>query len=622
MRKARLARTYDAALRLQWPCGHAQLADQLASPGSLDRTGVRRRVRTSAGIDDAGRSTTFGHGAAQRRALGRDHGAAAQPALHQGTVSFQVVVSGGEPDAVELLANDKPLAVLVPPYQLTWDTNGHPEGTYQVIARATAHGQTYDSMPHQVVVDRSAPSVAVRTPAPGADGVRADSTIQVELSEPIAAATISELSVHLLAGTRALRSQPTLSADGKTLTIKAKLPRAVTSGFSVKLDESITDLAGNRLVNPVDAWAWTMPEWWRYDGDWPLRVKDEEPSQPQLQLDPSDRPVVVHYQWEKGRYIVYASRWSAGKNWEALGGALNSSDQASGGVPSLVIDSTGAPIVAFSESNSVSHEVRIVTWVEASKRWSALTTDHPVGLMPSLAIDKSNRLYLAYVDSGKLFVKSWTSGSASWSDVGPTIEPVSGSIYDPLLRVGPTGTVYVGYRESSPSIFPNVRIQQLDAGAWKPLGTAFGGPSAAVLHQPLLAIDGNGTPFLAVQFAKGFPTGSSYSMQVFQWDAGNSTWAPLGDAFSLLTQSGGEIYSSNLAIDGEGAPVLAYNDSTMVAFRWDAAFRRWTSFGWQSDTGLRGWGVTMAMRPSGLPVLAGTEYTNGKYRIFVDAFNR
>src|SRR5512142_1326674 len=55
-------------------------------------------------------------------------------AFTDGTVAFQVNVSGTVPDTVELLEDGGPLAKLSPPYQYTWDTSTASEGTHEVVA--------------------------------------------------------------------------------------------------------------------------------------------------------------------------------------------------------------------------------------------------------------------------------------------------------------------------------------------------------------------------------------------------------------------------------------------------------------------------------------------------------
>jgi hypothetical protein len=76
----------------------------------------------------------------------------------KGTVTVQVTMTGFDPPEVELIANGVSLCKVARPYAYDWDTKTIPEGSYELKARVTAGAKVSESLPIQVIVDRSAPA--------------------------------------------------------------------------------------------------------------------------------------------------------------------------------------------------------------------------------------------------------------------------------------------------------------------------------------------------------------------------------------------------------------------------------------------------------------------------------
>jgi hypothetical protein len=182
----------------------------------------------------------------------------------RGTVNVQLLLTGPSPDSVELLVDGKVLAQLpAGTLQYSWDTSSVPEGSHMLVARTSLHGMTYDSPAVTVVVDRTAPTVASRAPAPTATNVEMLAPVTVTFSEPIMQSTITDGSVAIQAGSTQLVKTLSLSSDGMTLTITPTWTAltAATTTVTVTVTTQLTDLAGNALSVPAGAWTWTVPFW-------------------------------------------------------------------------------------------------------------------------------------------------------------------------------------------------------------------------------------------------------------------------------------------------------------------------------------------------------------------------
>jgi len=91
--------------------------------------------------------------------------------ISNGTVNIQVQVTGGTPDKVELLVDNRLLTTLAAPYTYQWSTTSTVEGAHRLTAKATSAGNTFLSDSREVVVDRNPPQIASRLPAPGTQDV-------------------------------------------------------------------------------------------------------------------------------------------------------------------------------------------------------------------------------------------------------------------------------------------------------------------------------------------------------------------------------------------------------------------------------------------------------------------
>src|SRR5262249_8204408 len=141
--------------------------------------------------------------------------------------------------------------------------------------------------PVTVVVDRTPPTIVARTPGSGETNVSADEPITVQLSEPLAAASVTPTSVSVASGGVPVPATTALSADGKTLAVTLQGARGFPSVLTATLGAGLTDRAGNSI--PSQSWSWTLPDWVALGDPLPASSGD-----PVLAIDGSGRIVVAY----------------------------------------------------------------------------------------------------------------------------------------------------------------------------------------------------------------------------------------------------------------------------------------------------------------------------------------
>lgn len=314
-----------------------------------------------------------------------------------GNVVVQVAVSGGTPAKVQLLRNDMAWQEVAPPFQYTWDTTPAPDGDYVLTATATINGKVVSSTPVTVSVDHTPPKVTGVTPASGSISVDITEPIRVTFSEPVVPATVTDASVQLTAGGSAVASTVALAADALSLTITITDRQALTLPAVLvgTLAATITDRAGNALA-PLDApWTWTVPAWIKLPS-----LATQLP--PRLAVGSDRRPVVLNVTLEmvNGNYVedVHVARYASGQWDTTLGTPTTTRDTARNGY-SLALDSKDQPVVAWTETSSQS-KIQVGAWTgTAWTSFPALDAINAVGAdgsVPSVAVDGSGRPIVAW----------------------------------------------------------------------------------------------------------------------------------------------------------------------------------------------------------------------------------
>jgi hypothetical protein len=526
----------------------------------------------------------------------------------RGMVTLQVVVSGGTADSVTLLLDGQPLATLAAPLQYSWDTATFAEGSHQVLARAVAHGKSFDSAAREVVIDRTAPTVVNRAPAPGSANVRVEAPVVVKFSEPLAPATITDGNVRVLAGSAVVTATRMLSDDGTTLTVTPSFDRGAAPAVHVEL-AGLTDLAGNPLALPGDPWSWTMPEWVAY-GDPLTRDATQEVLRTRMQVDAQGRPVVLL----GSASHVYASRWSD-SGWQSLGDTLDSG-QSTPAPSALALDPAGNPVAALATGNGG----QLVRWDEAGQAWKSIPANVAPS-SPSVVVDPNGGVLWGYPTTAGYQVDRWTS-AGGWTPLDTSIA-LSNTANSSWLHLDAKGTPYVLSCETgvAGSIGGRTYLYRFDGTAWTAVGDGygFGFSGGSVTEEPSLAFDATGAPVVARAVVQGFP-GQSYWVTVFRYDG--TAWKQLG-ANIAPQQQNAQMWLARVLADSAGHIELFYDDNgTVPALRWDGT--DWQPLGPSLLSGLSAQSfveLQAALDPAGRPVVATFDNSSG-VRVAVHRFNR
>jgi hypothetical protein len=422
-----------------------------------------------------------------------------------------------------------------------------------------------------VVVDRTRPTVATRTPAPGDDNVWVGAPIVVTFSEPVRTATLTPGTVALeVEGGSPVAATLTTGADGRSVTLTPDGPIAVPATLRLSLSDAIGDLAGNALVAPPP-WSWTLPRWQRMGGT-ALRVDDGHTiGQARLAVDAADRPVTVWLE-ERGGTVppsdVLAAAWD-GQSWAGLGGRLNGDDRVGPmyGTQDVAVASDGTVVIAW---NTPVYGVPDRLWVH---RWDGATWQ-AIGGGPvndpevvsasgrvSLTLDELDRPVVAWgarpggsAASGDVRVSRWT-GSA-WADVGtPRRRDPTHVAFNPVLVLDAAGRPVVAWSERvDDTTTYDVFVDRWSGSAWVPLGGSlrFGSWTAAFVHDLATGADGEVHAAVNVSFADGA------RIAVRRWSEGGNTWIGLGSP--LQATPDGLASAASLAIDDLGRTLLWWHE--------------------------------------------------------------
>ncbi|RYZ17775.1 MAG: hypothetical protein EOO70_00970 [Myxococcaceae bacterium] len=341
-------------------------------------------------------------------------------AYTNGPLLLQFTVEGGSAEAVEILKDASVLAKPTgTPFAYTWDTTQEAEGSYQLSVRAIRGGATFISAPRTVVVDRTAPTVSSFLPARNAAAVGVHESIQVTFSEPMNPRTLTDASVQVTASDSApIDKSVNLSADGRTLTVTPINPLVAPNTLHVEFTNLvglvITDLAGNEVVD-MPAWSFSVPTWLPLGGAISAVPGNTSAEGVVLKMDRNDRPVVAWAESDGATKNIYVARWT-GSAWSMLGAALNGLTAAGTNAanPSLVIDNSSAPLVAWDETtgNGAGRSIFISRWTGTT--WESL----PNPPFPSSSIAYPSNPQLTFDSSNSITIFTDFYDSTKFSTLG------------------------------------------------------------------------------------------------------------------------------------------------------------------------------------------------------------
>lgn len=462
------------------------------------------------------------------------------------TLTIEASVSGGEPDAVELLVNGALLGAMSGSqdsgYTIDWDTTSRPEGSYQVSVRATRGDTVVPSVARTVIVDRTPPQITVRSPAPGADQVEAAALVSATFDEALDPDSLFQSADP----TVVLFASPTpdgpqipvtlaLSPDGRTLTITPATPLTGGSAYTVVI-EGLTDRAGNQMSQAQ--WSFSVPIWALTSPD--LRSTGPDGSfegnvigRPEIALASNGEPLVFWRQGTSANLFTLRAARRIGGVWVPLPALLPAgSPNSAFGDQSMALDGNGQPVVA---------------WTQTATNTAGCNTTQP----------------------SQLFAARF-NGSA-WVPLGDgnlNLEPCSLPRF-PRLKVDPQGRPVL-VSAQGPLFGPTIQVRRFQGGDWALLGAVpvQTVPSVPNVTELRLALNGNVPYVLRSENRSG-----QISHFVARLDGG--AFVPVGPQVAAGTRD----VRGSLVIDPLGRPLVAVSGASqaLLALRFEGG--SWTTVG-------------------------------------------
>jgi hypothetical protein len=304
---------------------------------------------------------------------------------------------------------------------------------------------------------------------------------------------------------------------------------------------------------------------------------------PSLAIDASGTPYVAFQETNTGSKGT-VMRFN-GTSWEAVG----SPGFALGGrYPSLALNKKGEPYIAFQSDNQKVSVMRFngTSWVfvgnpEFSGAW---------GYSISLALNSTGAPYVCYIDGDhgdKAMVQRFNG--TTWEAVGASVSV--GRVSDAVLALNSKDVPYIAYSDSASGY--KAKVMSFNGTLWEIVGSA--SISSGIGTALSLALSSTDVPYVAF---KDEANGKKATVMSFNGTGWKAVGAP---GFSP-----GVIGVSSLALTAAGLPCIAFEDAansskaTVMRFNGTA----WEAVGGTGITTAAAYEVSMALTSTGVPYVA------------------
>lgn len=359
---------------------------------------------------------------------------------------------------------------------------------------------------------------------------------------------------------------------------------------------------------------------------------------PKIVVDSSGYPIVAWQDSTSGDNEIYVKQWNV-SDWvemgagAASGGGISNNSGNSEGI-SIVLDTSGYPVVAWDDDSSGNDEIYIKrwngsSWVEigaGSATGSGISNTAGGSHIPSVAIYQGNPIVTWQEGAGIVYVRRWNG--SSWINVG---SPFGGSIaYGPKIAVDGAGDPVVAWENYNGSNY-QLYVRKWNGSSWVEMGSgsASGGGISSVPYPynaewPQIAIDGSGNPIVV------WVDGRSGDKETYIKRWNGSSWVEIGSGSASgggISNNGGDSDSVKVSTDSSGNPIVAWMDNTVGSWRtylkyWSGS--AWLELGTGSATG-NGLFFTTGSTPfpsistdsSGIPFVVWQDNSSGNYEIYL-----
>jgi hypothetical protein len=302
---------------------------------------------------------------------------------------------------------------------------------------------------------------------------------------------------------------------------------------------------------------------------------------PSLALDSLNKPVVTWDETAGASNNIYVRRWS-GTVWQGVGGKLSAvGNNTDAFEPALTLDSSGNPIVAWSENNGNVFNIYVQryfknVWIDAGTSLDINLAED--ALAPALAISSTNQPFAVWQENAagsayNIYTKTWNG--TTWNPLGSALDrTLSNNAVEPAIAIGNL-TPYVAWGEFNGSEFHNVYVSSWDGTNWVALSGTLDNQIGSDASYPSIAFGSSGL-FVAWQECASlapWETCADHNIIVKKWDSVNSSWLSVGTI--LDTVSANDATQPSLAIDTNGQPVMAFQEANPVSHSTDVIVKRW-----------------------------------------------
>ena len=408
-----------------------------------------------------------------------------------------------------------------------------------------------------------------------------------------------------------------------TQTVALKYTNNGSKNYTAKAFDAAGNTATSSPATPVTVNI--VPSFVSLGGALDITLADEvDTYQRSLALDASGNPTMV---WREavagGTYNIYVKKWD-GTTWNSLGGSLNISPTKNADYQVLALDSGGFPIVAWNEFDGTSNNIYVKKWNGTA--WALVGTtfldvnSNQPATNPSLALDSSGFPTVAWSEkdatSYNIYVKKWNG--TVWNQLSMTFLNVSSGkdADNPSLALDSSGIPTVAWSEFD-GTSKNIYVKKWNGSAWGLIGGLLDANLNQKAETPSLALDSGGFPTVAWREFNG----TLYNIYVKKWDG--TMWNQLSTPLNAVPK---DATSPSLALDSSGFPTVAWQEydgtsNNVYVKKWNGAM--WTLLGstfLDVNLGKGAFGPSVALDSSGIPTVAWNESDGASYNVYVKRF--
>lgn len=239
----------------------------------------------------------------------------------------------------------------------------------------------------------------------------------------------------------------------------------------------------------------------KFDGsDWITvgtpEFSDGEVAYIYMAVDPFNVPYVAFADYSTSNKRITVMKYN-GTAWVTVGLPRFSYSECT--YPTLFFNTTGTPFVSFADSGNGT------VWRCVSNTWSAINNMSGLKIdnYKSVAIDKNNNIYWAYIDPDQLIkLRKYNGTGTSWSSLPTSTFSTSNVSAYITMTIDDAGIPYVAYRGFKPY---KANLIKYASNTWTAVSTDL---SASTVNNLTVAMGANNTPIVAYYnfglFAHGY----------------------------------------------------------------------------------------------------------------------